>query len=151
MRERFCELFDEPAQYKCITTNATIKVNGRAVMGAGCAGQLESMYPEAPRALADQIKKYGNTVNVLLERKGVTYLMFPVKTNWYEDADTGLIKASAQALMAWAYANTSSEDEILLPRPGCGNGHLDWESQVKPVIEPILSDQIVVVYNTFEG
>jgi hypothetical protein len=34
---------------------------------------------------------------------------------------------------------------VLLPRPGCGNGHRTWD-EVCPVIEPILDDRFTVTY-----
>jgi len=33
---------------------------------------------------------------------------------------------------------------VVLPRPGCGNGQLDW-SDVHPVIAPILPDSVHVI------
>jgi len=33
----------------------------------------------------------------------------------------------------------------VLPRPGCSNGGLDWETEVKPVISKILSDRVWVI------
>mgnify|MGYP001580901715 CR=1 FL=1 len=57
-------------------------------------------------------------------------------------ADLELIKESASqlAVVAGAYSNKT----FVLPRPGCGNGGLKWED-VKPVIEPILPDNVHVI------
>jgi hypothetical protein len=38
---------------------------------------------------------------------------------------------------------------ILLPRPGCGNGQLDW-AQVGPAIAPLLDDRVTIVYANVE-
>lgn len=34
---------------------------------------------------------------------------------------------------------------ILLPRPGCGNGSLNWERDVRPVLAPVLDDRFSVI------
>lgn len=31
-----------------------------------------------------------------------------------------------------------------LTRPGCALGGLDWESQVRPLLEPILDDRFII-------
>ena len=67
-------------------------------------------------------------------------LSFPVKHNWFNNADISLIKRSAKELLDWSEPFRS----IVLPRPGCGNGGLKWED-VKPVLEPILDGRFHVI------
>ena len=33
---------------------------------------------------------------------------------------------------------------IAIPRPGCSNGGLNWEIDVKPIIEPLLDDRFII-------
>ena len=67
--------------------------------------------------------------------------MFPVKYNWWEQASLELIKESAIALKKAA----EFEDTIILPRPGCGNGRLEWPT-VKRVLEEVgLPDNVWII------
>jgi hypothetical protein len=43
-------------------------------------------------------------------------------------------------------ANQLNLSHIYLTPPGCGCGQLDW-ADVKAVIEPILDDRFIVVFN----
>jgi|SRR5581483_387097 len=162
MIEAQVDLWDEPADAKCITTNGFIKKNGHLVMGVGVAGQAQSRYPNFPKIAGRAVKNYGNMVlafhsstlrtNTMFDPvEEMWYITFPVKHNWYEDADLELIKCSARQLMGMLNEPGSlmkaTFKKVLLPRPGCGNGHLEWED-VKPVIEPILDDRIWVIHTT---
>jgi hypothetical protein len=143
-----------PGDAICITTNGFVKKNGEAVMGRGIAKEAANSFPEFPRILGDSIFRNGNHLNVFFEMihhyngdTGEEYsqdiVTFPVKHNWFEKADMELIRRSARELMKWA-DQLPHWERVLLPRPGCGNGKLDW-SDVKREIEPILDDRISVV------
>lgn len=67
---------------------------------------------------------------------------FPVKWRWDEKADLELIRVSA-ALLRDLVARRGWR-KVLLGRPGCSNGRLNWDD-VRPVIAPLLPDQVVVV------
>lgn len=127
--------------YLAITTNGTIKKDGSCVMGAGIAleAKKNSKYSRIPYILGDMIKANGNIVHKLSEEHRL--ISFPVKHNWFEDADIELIKKSAYQLMDLLKEN----ETVLLPRPGCGNGHLKW-NDVKPHLEHILDDRVFIVH-----
>ena len=71
-------------------------------------------------------------------------ITFPVKHNWWEAADLGLIERSASELLKIIEVKKIKE-AVYLPRPGCGNGRLNWED-VKKILSPILkSDRFHIV------
>lgn len=130
----------------CITTNGTVKKDGDAVMGAGIAKQAKEIFPWIPAQLGQFLSKYGNRMCYL----GCNLITFPVKHNWYEKADIQLIKASCKELMDSLddlKEDRGCEVKALLVRPGCGNGKLNWETEVKPVISKLLDDRVVVIHN----
>lgn len=153
MREQYGNIWHLKGDAICITTNGFVKKNGEAVMGAGIAKEAKNFWPELPKLLGNKIKEQGNHVHVFwglskimnyfdglpIERDIIS---FPVKHNWWEVADMELIRRSAKELMYWV--EEGHIDKVLLPRPGCGNGKLDW-IDVKREIEPILDDRISVV------
>lgn len=149
MREQFGDWWQMYADARCITTNGFIKKDGTGVMGAGTAGQAQMRWPYFPEILGERLKDGGNHVQImeyeedsLFHGKSVAYLMFPVKHVWYEDASLDLIKRSVDELIVLADQHEAWQ-EILLPRPGCGNGNLMWE-EVKPLVE-VLDHRFVVV------
>ena len=126
---------------KCITTNGTIKKNGDAVMGRGCAKEAAQQYPHLPSLLGVLIEQNGNRVQELDIIDSLTLLVaFPVKHNWWEKADIKLIEQSCKQLI-----ELDEKYKCLLPRPGCGNGQLDWKTEVKPICEKYLGDNITIV------
>jgi hypothetical protein len=89
-------------------------------------------------------KRYRKTICLLY-----AIISFPTKHHWRENSNIYLIKKSAEELEALIRYRIQIKlwDEnvtILLPRPGCGNGGLNW-SYVKPVIAPILSDNVTII------
>lgn len=145
MKEITGNLWDLPADAKCITTNGFVKADGKAVMGRGCALEAKQRYPQIDWYLGQFIKKYGN-VPVCIKSNVPTppYIFsFPVKHNWWEAADLKLIEESAQELMK-ILDQMPDVKTVLLPRPGCGNGRLKWDD-VKPILAPILDDRVSIV------
>lgn len=151
MFEANADLWTTLADAKCITTNGFVKKNGEAVMGAGVAKQAKSRYPSLPKHFGSLLKEKGNHVMIIgtevaresdVLHRAFDYVAFPVKHNWWEKADIDLIERSANELVS--LTNFMGWREVLLPRPGCNNGKLNW-IDVKKVIEPILDDRFMVV------
>ena len=127
----------------CITTNAVIKMNGEAVMGAGIALEAAKRYPSLPRWLAKRLAD-GNHVYLFYTPEGYELVTFPTKYDWKSSSTTRIIKRSAKELVALADEN--QWEKVLVPRPGCGKGNLTWE-EVRPVIEPLFDNRFIVVNN----
>jgi hypothetical protein len=132
----------------CVTTNGHVRKDGACVMGRGVALEVARRWPQIPFILGNYLKQNGNHVYLLGQvtfnsKFGIYLISFPVKHHWKEQADLNLIVRSCLELKH--YINQYNvQFNILLPKPGCGNGGLDWED-VKAVIEPILPDNIYVV------
>lgn len=141
-------LWDFKVHNMCITTNGFVKKDGRAVMGAGCAKEAVDKYKlwDLPLSLGTLIKDNGNIFQRMHVGNPHSLWAFPVKHNWWEKADTKLIERSCKQLAEYV-AKTGYR--FILPRPGCGNGGLDWEQDVKPICQQYLGDRIMVV--TFAG
>ncbi len=142
MREIVGELWDfygKPRFIVCITTNGFVKKNGEAVMGRGCAKEAKLRFPGIAGFLGDLLKRDGNHLRMLGEPYRV--VAFPVKIGWWEDADLGLIKESAERLKNLAVVDSLTR--FILPRPGCGNGNLKWED-VRPLLEN-LPDNVWII------
>jgi O-acetyl-ADP-ribose deacetylase (regulator of RNase III) len=76
------------------------------------------------------------------QQVGLELYSFPVKHNWWENADFDLIEQSTIELKS--IADRKKYDTIVLPRPGCGNGGLDWED-VKPILETHFDNRFYVI------
>jgi len=124
----------------CITTNGSVKKDGTAVMGAGCALEAAKRYPEFPKWLGFVIRGSGIS-SVILSPYHI--FVFPVKHDWQDNADLSLIILSCHQLI-WLLDELRI-GEVILPRPGCGYGGLQWETQVKPAIKDILDDRVKVI------
>ena len=146
--EEYGSLWDIPCDALCITTNGSIRKDGKAVMGRGCAKEAADKWYGLQHALAAHIKHKGNHVSLLSTHNNYkdpvwSLLAFPVKHLWNEKADIKLIEQSCRELMQMT--EKSGWERVLLPRPGCGNGGLTWDPFVKLTIAPLLDERIVVV------
>ena len=129
---------------KAVTTNGVwYSKEGRIclVMGAGIAKQAASRIPELPFILGEAVFKLGNHP-FYVEKHNI--ISFPTKYDWRDNSSIELIIRSAQGLMTTI--EQFDIQHVFLPRPGCSNGGLDWESEVRPAIEDILSDKVTVVW-----
>jgi hypothetical protein len=141
------DLWTLPAKVIFITTNGTVKKNGEAVMGRGCALEAKKKYSGIEFDLGRHIKKFGNRVTRLVNGydENPHILSFPVKHNWWEVADLDLIARSCIQAQEMMDHFAGPNDFIALPRPGCGNGQLEWED-VKPICEKFLDNRFGLVF-----
>ena len=150
MLEEFGDFWKIHGDARCITTNGALRTNGNAVMGKGIALQAKQRYPKIEYALGRLIQKYGNHVFKL----GDGLISFPTKHHWSDErSDIGLIKRSATELKSILREDFSikskSNSRILLTRPGCGNGNLNW-SDVGPILHVILNSEQFIVINKYD-
>lgn len=132
-------LWTTPANWRVITTNGDTKANGAAVMGRGCALEAKTKFIGVDHYLGRLINEYGNHVFVL----GKGLIAFPVKHHWQDPANVDLIRQSAIELVDF-HDSGRIEGTVLIPRPGCGNGALNW-TDVRPVLADILDDRFTII------
>ncbi len=128
-----------------ITTNGTLRSDGKCVMGRGVALQATHKLPRIAKILGDLIKEKGNNVHYLgpfitSNERHYNMFSFPVKNNWWEKASLELIEYSCKELVTLVLPKR----KIVMVRPGCGNGNLSWKD-VKPICEQYLDDNFVIV------
>ena len=135
--------FHKAGEWIAITTNGDVNKNGEAVMGRGVALQAKKKLPFLAADLAQCLFEGGNYPYAF---RDINIVTFPVKRHWFEKADLKLIVMSAQILVALLDGKTYDfhPERLYLPRPGCGNGRLDWRA-VKPLLEPIFDDRFTIV------
>lgn len=146
MKEIVGELWDyhKEGVWICITTNGFVKKDGSVVMGRGCALEAKDKYPDLPYELGKALtggQRYAR-FNKPIAFDKYKIITFPVKDFFKDPADLDLIKSSSGYLMR--LLDEKKIDRIILPRPGCGYGHRQWE-EVKPIIEEILDDRVEVI------
>lgn len=139
MRELTGDLwsFHMPYSHRLIIpTNGFIKRDGSNVMGKGLAWDAKTRYRHLPMALGRHLQLHGN-VPVEFPKEGL--ITFPVKYNWFDEADLGLIELSCGLLRSHMKHSNWARYNIFMPRVGCGNGGLKWQD-VKPIIEATFED-----------
>ena len=150
MLEEVGDLWSIKADLRLITTNGIVTKDGRAVMGRGCALELKQKVLGIDASLGHLIKMFGNKPHYLITPNEIpelgSILTFPVKHHWRDKADPDLIKESANRIADKVDITPfeGKDTRIVCPRPGCGNGGLDWKD-VKPIIEPIFDDRFIIV------
>lgn len=140
MREVIGDLWDYHGQGSvvAITTGGLVEKDGCCAMPRGCARQANDRIKDLSWTLGQQITAFGNHVFDL----GHRVVSFPVENSPYEVPSQSLIERSARELVeltdykGWA--------QVVVPRPGCGGGGLQWE-QVRPLLEQYLDDRFLVI------
>ena len=126
------DLFESPAKILVNTVNSV------GVMGKGIALHFKKAYPDMFRRYQEHCKHQRLTIGKLYLHKTAHkwILNFPTKDHWrypsrveYIDAGLKKFRASCAAISA---------PSIAFPMLGCGNGELDFDSQVRPLMEEYL-------------
>ncbi len=121
-----------------VTTHGHVTARGECPMPRGCARQARERFPALPRLLGALVSARGNHVFEVVE--GI--VNFPVEHHWLENPDLRLIERSAAELVALADARGWLE--VIVPRPGCGGGGLEW-AVVRSILERHFDDRFRVI------
>jgi len=121
-----------------ITTSGSLTRDGRAVLGRGCARQAAERFPALALKLGEFLREQGNHVHKL----GNGLVSFPVEESAWSLPDLRLIARSAQELRA--LADRERWVSIVVPRPGCGGGGLEWR-EVRPLLISQFDGRFMVI------
>ena len=121
-----------------ITTNGSLTHDRRAIFGRGVAKQAALRYPGLAERLGILLAEQGNHVFDL----GGGIVTFPVEETPWSLPDLRIIARSAMELRL--LADRTGWQRIVVPRPGCGGGGLEWK-EVQPLLESCFDDRFVVV------
>jgi len=140
MKEIIGDMWQEHAEgaVVAITTNGAVNKVGRAVMLRGCARQAREHSPELMKTLGSLISQHGNHVFDL----GHQIVSFPVETDPYQVPEMGLIEQSCRELVE--LADYKGWQKVVVPRPGCGGGGLEW-LEVKTILERHFDERFHVI------
>jgi hypothetical protein len=110
-----------------ITTSSMLTKNGKAIMLRGCARQARDRFPDLPQILGEQLLNHGRHVFDL----GRRIVSFPVEVDPFRNPELKIIEESCRELVE--LTDYKSWRKVIVPRPGCGGGGLEW-----PVVRPVL-------------
>ena len=133
-------LFESPAQTLVNTVNTV------GVMGKGIAFQFKQIYPKMfetyQRLCASGDLDIGRLF--LFRTPNKLVLNFPTKREWRKPSRPEYIEAGLRRFVeVYSKAGITS---IAFPPLGCGNGELDFDTIVRPLMEKHLSDLPIPVY-----
>ena len=121
-------------------------MNTVGVMGKGIALDFKRVYPE----MFEQYQYYCESGMLdigklwLYKTPHKWILNFPTKKHWRNKSKVEYIEAGLEK-----FADTYDSKGIVsvsFPMLGCGNGELDWEIQVQPLMEEILKPLPIEIY-----
>jgi hypothetical protein len=132
----------------CCTTNMIVKNNGELVMGAGIAKVIAERHNHIPKNWGYRTLMYKNQginssllVNCINAEPYQYLISFPTKYNWQNNSHPELIRCSCQQLAS--LITTMGWTKVLLPKPGCSNGGLNWVD-VEKIVNEELDERVTV-------
>lgn len=139
------DLWTMQCDWICITTNCLLNKNGSAIMGAGLALQAKQKVKGCEIVLGKKIKSSGNHVYQFGHFGDKILFSFPTKNNWRENSSLKLIEQSCQELSSlWVNEvklNPLKRPKVCLSKVGCLNGGLDYEKQVRPILQKYFANE----------
>lgn len=134
------DLFESPAQALVNTVNTV------GVKGKGIAKEYASIYPEMYEEYRVLCERHMFDVGQLwlYKTNHKWVLNFPTKKHWRSPSKIEYIEAGLKKFVdTYAQKGITS---ISFPLLGCGNGGLDFESQVQPIMETYLKPLPIDVF-----
>ena len=134
------DLFQSPARVLVNTVNTV------GVMGKGIALKFKRIYPEMFKAYRNHCERGDLQIGQLLlyRTPNKWILNFPTKKHWRNPSRVEYIEAGLRKLRA--RCSEVGLTSIAFPELGCGNGELDFEAQVKPLMEHYLESLSVPTF-----
>ncbi len=138
-------LFESPAKVIANTVNTV------GVMGRGIAKTFKEIYPEMfaeHQRLCE--KKQFNIGNLWLYKTSHKWILnFPTKKHWRQPSKAEYVEQGLRKfLLVYSRLGITS---IAFPQLGCGNGELDWEKTVQPLMLQYLDrlpiDVFIYIYD----
>ena len=126
------DLFQSPAQVLVNTVNTV------GVMGKGIALQFMRIYPEMFKQYQIYCEKGQFDIGQLWLYKSPQkwVLNFPTKRDWHDKSKIEYVEAGLKRFIE--IYEPEGITSISFPRLGCGLGGLDWENEVRPLMERYL-------------
>ena len=121
-------------------------VNTAGVMGKGLALEFKKRYP----AMFNEYRRLCENGEFQVGDLGLYksddrwILNFPTKRDWRDKSTEEIIEAGLQKFIGM-YADTGIES-VAFPMLGCGLGGLDWETQVRPLMELYLQPLPIEIF-----
>ena len=116
----------------------TLTVRGQPHLGNKPVPYHIVAFPTKPELVED--------VDDLIPRYYKQYADYPgpIKLpGWMGKSTTDLIMSSCQELVK--LTNAMPWDRVVLPKPGCANGGLSWEQDVRPIVSNLLDDRFLII------
>jgi hypothetical protein len=115
-------------------------------MGKGVAKEFKGLYPEMFKIYRQLCERHQFSIGQLLLYKTPHkwVLNFPTKKDWRNPSRPEYIDAGLKKLVE-VYAETGIHS-LAMPLLGCGNGELEWQRVVRPLVEQYLSNIPVQVF-----
>ena len=139
------DLFQSPAKVLVNTVNTV------GVMGKGIALKFKRIYPEMFEAYRNHCERGDFEIGQLFLYKTPNkwILNFPTKKHWRNPSREEYIESGLKKLRA--RCAEMGMTSIAFPELGCGNGELDFEAQVKPLMERYLGSLSVPTFIYLSG
>ena len=121
-------------------------VNTVGVMGKGIANDFKKIYPEMFTQYQKLCEKGLFNIGQLwiFKTKNKWVLNFPTKKHWRNPSKIEYIEAGLDKFVK-TYAEKGITS-ISFPMLGCGNGELNWETEVRPLMEKYLKNIPIDIY-----
>ena len=131
-----CSLFDSDAQVLVNTVNTV------GVMGKGIAKEFKKLYPEMFEKYKKMCKagkfNTGDLLPYNIPDSDRRVLNFPTKRHWRSRSKIEYIESGLKKFVQ--IYDQKGITSISFPMLGSSNGGLDWETEVKPLMEEYLKD-----------
>ncbi|MCK4666903.1 hypothetical protein KAU33_09150 [Candidatus Dependentiae bacterium] len=145
MLEKDGYIWKSNADVVCIPTHDNINyITGDLIMDI--ASQAKEFDSDVAYFFARHVEAHGNTPCLFHRGINPNFCSLPIKFNPYDTPELDLIERSIKLIVKIMDKDKKNLLKIALPRPGCGINELDWETQVRPLIEPLLDDRFII-YN----
>lgn len=132
-------IFNDTAQVLVCPTNAG------GVMGNGLAYAFRMRVPRFFDRFRVHCKKHApeKMFPFLFRADGFVVYCLHTKVRWWNDSSVDIVRDGLLKLLDWCARNNI--ESVALPALGCGKGGLDFDREVKPLIEELLKDTSMTV------